>query len=128
MKIFYENKNSDLIDDMENSESSQVEGSAVTREDHKPVDPVLDGLVESLKKDSEGTGLSHECDLKSSGGGERRTVGSSASSRCQSQYCGHQWNQPLSKSISRQKGGSLFEADRSWGRSWREPACQSSAR
>ena len=88
MGIFHEEMDSDLIDDIENSESAQVEGSAVTREDHKPVDPVLDGLVESLKKDSDRDWL--ECDLEGGGGGERRTVGSSATSRCQSKYCGHQ--------------------------------------
>ena len=50
--------NWELIDDIKNAESPQVEGSAVTKEDHKPVDPVLDGLVDSLKKDSEGKNLS----------------------------------------------------------------------
>ena len=48
----------ELIEDIKNSESPQVEGSAVTKEGHKPVDPVLDSLVESLKKDSEVVGLS----------------------------------------------------------------------
>ena len=58
MEIQDKNMNWKLIDDIKNSESPQVERSAVTKEGHKPVDPVLDGLVESLKKDSEVAGLS----------------------------------------------------------------------
>ena len=58
MRIDNENMNWNLISDIMNAESTQIEGSAVTKEGHKPVDPVLDGLVESLKKDSEVAGLS----------------------------------------------------------------------
>ena len=58
MEIKDRNMNWKLIDDIKNSESPQVQGSAVTKEGHKPVDPVLDGLVESLKKYSEGKDLS----------------------------------------------------------------------
>ena len=58
MEIEDRNMNWELIDDIKNAETLQVEGSAVTKKDHKPVDPVLDGLVESLKKDSEGKNLS----------------------------------------------------------------------
>ena len=48
----------DLINDIKNTKSPQVQGSAVTKEGHKPIDPVLDSLVENLKKDSESVGLS----------------------------------------------------------------------
>ena len=47
-----------LIDYIKNSESPPAQGSAVTKENHTPVDPVLDSFVESLKKKAEGTDLS----------------------------------------------------------------------
>ena len=58
MLIKDENIDWDLIDDIKNSASPQAEGSAITKEGHKSIDPVLDGLVESLKKEAEGTDLS----------------------------------------------------------------------
>ena len=47
-----------LFDEIKNSESPQLQRSAVTKENHISIDPVLDSLVESLKKEAEGTSLS----------------------------------------------------------------------
>ena len=58
MVIRHDNIDWDLIDDIKNSESPQAQGSALIQENHVPIDPVLDGLVESLKKEAEGTDLS----------------------------------------------------------------------
>ena len=43
----------DIISSIKSTETPKSERSAATKEDHKPLDPVLDGLVESLKKEAE---------------------------------------------------------------------------
>ena len=58
MDIIDQNMNWDLIEKIKNSEGPSVRKSAVTKEGHTPVDPVLDNLVERLKEEANCKGLS----------------------------------------------------------------------
>ena len=66
-----------MIVDIKNSGRSRIERSAVTKEDHKPVDAMLDSLVKNLKKYSEGNGKDLSVISKAVYiGRERRAIGS----------------------------------------------------
>ena len=58
MNITDQHMNWDLIEKIKNSGSPPLRKSAVTKEGHTPVDPVLDILVESLKEEADYKGLS----------------------------------------------------------------------